>query len=127
MLAALREARLAPSDIGYINAHATSTPLGDVIEARAIKALFGHRTAVSSNKGALGHLLGAAGAVEAMFTVLSLKHQVAPHTLNLAVPGEGIELDLVTNAPRNMKMRYALSNSFGFGGTNASLCFAAEA
>jgi 3-oxoacyl-[acyl-carrier-protein] synthase II len=125
---ALRRASLAPDDIDYINAHGTSTPLGDEIELGAVKRLFGdaaRSVSMSSTKSAVGHLLGAAGSVEAIYTVLSIKHQVVPPTLNLDNPSDGCaDVDLVPKRAKERKVRAALSNSFGFGGTNASLVFA---
>jgi len=124
MAAALKRARLEPSDIDYINAHATSTPVGDPVEIAAVKTLFGAAAAqlsMSSTKSSTGHLLGAAGAVEAIFTLLALRDQIAPATLNLDNPSEGCDLDLVPLRAKPRTIRYALSNSFGFGGTNAAL------
>ncbi len=122
---ALRNARLDPSDIDYINAHGTSTPLGDEIELNAVKRLFGAhaaRLSMSSTKSAIGHLLGAAGAVEAIFSILAIRHGVVPPTRNLDHPDEGCEgIDLVPHEAKERPVRAALSNSFGFGGTNASL------
>ncbi len=126
MVAALKRAGLNPADIDYINAHGTSTPLGDEIEHGAVKRLFGadaSRVSMSSTKSAIGHLLGAAGAAEAVFSVLALHHGVLPPTLNLENPSESCDLDLVPLQARERKIRHALSNSFGFGGTNASLVF----
>jgi 3-oxoacyl-[acyl-carrier-protein] synthase II len=126
MATALRQARLAPSDIHYLNAHATSTQVGDRGELAAMKTLFGGGggPAVSSTKSATGHLLGAAGGLEAVFTILALRDQIAPATLNLDHPDEAADgLDLVRGAARPMKMEYALSNGFGFGGVNASVIF----
>ncbi|MDP2272571.1 MAG: beta-ketoacyl-ACP synthase II [Archangium sp.] len=124
MRTALGHAKLAPSDLGYINAHATSTPLGDPVELTALRKLLGpsvEEVAVSSTKSSIGHLLGAAGAVEAIFTALALRDQVAPPTLNLDAP-EGAEgFNLVPHEPQTRKFEHALSNSFGFGGTNTSL------
>lgn len=123
---ALKDAQLAPESIQYINAHGTSTPAGDVAEARAIKAVFedhAYKLAVSSTKSMTGHLLGAAGAVEAIFSVLALRDQVAPPTINLDEPGEGCDLDFVPHTARDMPIEAVLSNSFGFGGTNGSLIF----
>jgi 3-oxoacyl-[acyl-carrier-protein] synthase II len=123
------QAGLQPEEIDYINAHATSTPLGDVVEARAIQAVFKEhascsRLAFSSTKGATGHLLGAAGAVEAIFAILALHHGVAPATLNVQQP-DPIFHDRFSPliSPRPMPIRAVLTNSFGFGGTNASLVF----
>ncbi|MCX6593927.1 MAG: beta-ketoacyl-ACP synthase II [Acidobacteria bacterium] len=123
---ALKDAKLAPEAIDYINAHGTSTPLGDVMETKAIKWAFGDhssKVAVSSTKSMTGHLLGGAGGLEAGITVLALRDQTAPPTINLGEPGEGCDLDYVPNVARPMKIEYALSNSFGFGGTNGSLIF----
>ena len=126
MSAALKRARLNPEDIDYINAHGTSTPLGDEIELGAVKRLFGgaaYRVSMSSTKSAVGHLLGAAGSVEAIYSILSIRDQVVPPTLNLENPSEGCDIDLVPKEAKRRKVRAALSNSFGFGGTNASLVF----
>jgi len=126
MAAALKDARLNPDQIDYVNAHGTSTPLGDVAETRAIRGLFGphaSRLAVSSTKSTTGHLLGAAGAVEAVFSVLAIRDQVAPPTANLHNPDDECTLDYVPNAARRMAINSVLSNSFGFGGTNGSLIF----
>jgi len=126
MKAALNRAGLNPSDIDYINAHGTSTPLGDEIELGAVKRLFGdaaYKLSMSSTKSAIGHLLGAAGAVEAIFSVLAIHNQVAPPTLNLDDPSEGCDIDLVPHTAKERTINAALSNSFGFGGTNASLVF----
>ncbi len=121
---ALRNAGLNPSDISYINAHGTSTSLGDRAETMAIKRVFAEhakRLAVSSTKSMTGHLLGAAGAIEAIYTVLALHEQVAPPTINLDQPSEDCDLDYVPHTAREMPMTHALSNSFGFGGTNGTL------
>ena len=128
MRAALKRAGLKTSDIDYVNAHGTSTPLGDEIELGAVKRLFGdHATtnlSMSSTKSAIGHLLGAAGSVEAIFSLLAIKHGIVPPTLNLDNPSPGCEVvDLVPKVAKEKKLKYALSNSFGFGGTNASLIF----
>ncbi|HEY6723902.1 MAG TPA: beta-ketoacyl-ACP synthase II [Polyangiaceae bacterium] len=126
MRMALKRARLPPASIDYVNAHATSTPLGDPGEVKAVKAVLGahaHRISMSSTKSATGHLLGAAGAVEAIFSVLSLRDQVAPPTLNLEQPSEGCDLDLVPRSAKPRSIRYALSNSFAFGGANVALVF----
>jgi 3-oxoacyl-[acyl-carrier-protein] synthase II len=126
MANALRDARVNPDQVQYINAHATSTELGDRAETTAVHRAFGaaaKRLAVSSTKSMTGHLLGAAGAVEAIFSVLALRDQVAPPTINLDQPGEGCDLDYVPKEARRMKIDTALSNSFGFGGTNGSLIF----
>ncbi len=122
----LHNAGLDPQDVQYINAHGTSTPAGDLAETVAIRRTFGAHApalAVSSTKSMTGHLLGAAGGVEAIFTVLALRDQVAPPTINLDVPGEGCDLDYVPHTARPMRIDNALSNSFGFGGTNATLVF----
>jgi 3-oxoacyl-[acyl-carrier-protein] synthase II len=126
MAKALIDASLNPDQVQYVNAHATSTGLGDRAETTAIRRAFGaaaDKLAVSSTKSMTGHLLGAAGAVEAIFCVLALRDQVAPPTINLHQPGEGCDLDYVPNNARQMKLEYTLSNSFGFGGTNGSLIF----
>ncbi|MBX6378463.1 MAG: beta-ketoacyl-ACP synthase II [Clostridia bacterium] len=126
MRAALRDAGLGPEAVDYINAHGTSTPQGDVVETRAIKEVLGERAyqvPVSSIKGATGHLMGAAGAVEAVATVLALKHGILPPTLNYESADPDCDLDYVPNRPRRADIRVALSNSFGFGGQNASLVF----
>ena len=128
MINALRNARLEPTDIDYINAHGTSTPLGDIAECLAVKRCFGDhagKLAVSSTKSMTGHLLGAAAAIEAVFTVLAMRDQVAPPTANLIKQDPQCDLDFVPNAARRMRIRAALSNSFGFGGTNATLAFRA--
>lgn len=125
---ALRSAQMNPDDIHYINAHGTSTPLGDVAETVAVKRCFGDhakKVAVSSTKSLTGHLLGAAGGVEAVFSVLAIRDQVAPPTINLHNPSPECDLDYVPNTARPMTLRTALSNSFGFGGTNGSLIFRA--
>ena len=126
MQAALESAGIAPDDVDYINAHGTSTPHNDRIETRAIKRAFGahaHKLAVSSSKSMTGHLLGAAGGLEAGITVLAVHTQKVPPTVNLENPDEGLDLDYVPNTCREMPIRYALSNSFGFGGTNGALLF----
>ncbi|MBM3601792.1 MAG: beta-ketoacyl-ACP synthase II [Alphaproteobacteria bacterium] len=128
MRAALKGAKLNPEDIDYINAHGTSTPLGDEIEHGAVKRLFGDAAksvSMSSTKSAVGHLLGAAGSVEAIYSILAMNHGVVPPTLNLEDPSEGCDMDLVPKQAKERKVRAALSNSFGFGGTNACLIFAA--
>jgi 3-oxoacyl-[acyl-carrier-protein] synthase II len=127
MRMALKRAQLNPEDIDYVNAHGTSTPLGDEIELGAVKRLFGphaYKLSMSSTKSAIGHLLGAAGAVEAIFSILAMRDQIVPPTLNLDHPSPGCDIDLVPHKAKERKVRYALSNSFGFGGTNASLVFA---
>ncbi|WP_040260964.1 beta-ketoacyl-ACP synthase II [Pseudomonas massiliensis] len=126
MANALKDAGLAPEAVQYINAHGTSTSAGDLAEVRAIKTVFGehaHRLAVSSTKSMVGHLLGAAGAVEAIFSVLAIRDQVAPPTINLDEPDEDCDLDFVPHEARKMPIDVVLSNSFGFGGTNGSLVF----
>jgi 3-oxoacyl-[acyl-carrier-protein] synthase II len=126
MVNAMRDARLAPDGVDYINAHATSTPLGDVAETRAIRSALGahaDRVMVSSTKSTTGHLLGAAGGVEAIFSVLAVHEGVLPPTINLDHPGEGCDLDYVPKTARRVAIRTALSNSFGFGGTNGTLLF----
>ena len=128
MLNALRNAHMSVADIDYINAHGTSTPLGDLAECTAVKRAFGDhaaKLAVSSTKSMTGHLLGAAGGVEAVFTVLALRDQVAPPTANLFHADPACDLDFVPREARKMRIRGALSNSFGFGGTNATLVFRA--
>jgi 3-oxoacyl-[acyl-carrier-protein] synthase II len=126
MISALKDAALHPEKIDYINAHGTSTPVGDVAETQAIKATFGDHArsiAVSSTKSMTGHLLGAAGGVEAVFAVLSLRDQIAPPTINYTTPDPSCDLDYVPNTARNLKIQHVLSNSFGFGGTNGTLVF----
>jgi 3-oxoacyl-[acyl-carrier-protein] synthase II len=126
MLNALKDARADFDEVDYINAHGTSTPLGDVAETIAVKRCFAdhaYKLAVSSTKSMTGHLLGAAGGVEALFTVLAVKDQVAPPTINLIEPDLECDLNYVPNQAAKMRIRLALSNSFGFGGTNATLAF----
>lgn len=127
MKSALRNAHLPPEEIGYINAHGTSTPLGDVVEVRAVKQVFGEYAynglTMSSTKSATGHALGGAGAIEAVFSVMALNHHILPPTLNLDYPGEECDLDLIPHTARAKDVSYVMSNSFGFGGTNASLIF----
>ena len=123
---AIRDAGIEPSEVGYVNAHATSTKVGDLIEIHAVKKVFGDhapKLAMSSTKSMIGHLLGAAGAVEAIFTLLAMRDSVAPPTINLDNPDEGCDLDLVANQAQQRTIDVALSNSFGFGGTNGSLLF----
>ena len=123
---AVDDSGIDPSAIEYVNAHGTSTPAGDVAESRAVEKVFGsaaRSVAVSSTKSMIGHLLGAAGAVEAIFSILAIRDQVAPPTINLDNPGEGCVLDYVPHTAREMAITYTLSNSFGFGGTNGSLIF----
>jgi 3-oxoacyl-[acyl-carrier-protein] synthase II len=127
MRAALNNAKRAPADIDYINAHGTSTPLGDEIELRAVERLFGNaasRLAMSSTKSSIGHLLGAAGAVEAIYSTLAIRHNTAPPTINLDAPSMQTVVDLVPHKPRERRIDTVMSNSFGFGGTNASLILA---
>ena len=126
MRAALRNAGMAPSDIHYVNAHGTSTPLGDDLELEAVERLFGDSArglAMSSTKSATGHLLGAAGAIEAVFSILAMRDGVAPPTLNLDEPSRASMIDRVAHAAQQRRIDVALSNSFGFGGTNASIVF----
>jgi len=122
---ALKDADLPPDSVDYINAHGTSTPWGDLAETTAVKALFGHDTKIpiSSTKSIIGHLLGAAGAVEAAITVLSIKHNILTPTINLHNPDDGCDLDYVAHETRTAEINVALSNSFGFGGTNGTLLF----
>lgn len=126
MQAALKAAKLNPEDVDYINAHGTSTPMGDLCETQGIKAAFGQHASqlmVSSSKSMTGHLLGAAGGIEAGFSVLALHHGIVPPTINLENPSEGCDLDYVPNTAREVAIDVAISNSFGFGGTNASVIF----
>ena len=126
MESALKDGGINPSEVQYINAHGTSTPLGDLGEVLAAKRVFGdhaHKLAMSSTKSVTGHLLGAAGGVEAIFSILALRDQVMPPTINLDEPGEGCDLDFVPNTAREAKLDVVISNSFGFGGTNGTLAF----
>jgi 3-oxoacyl-[acyl-carrier-protein] synthase II len=126
MTNALNDAELDPSAVQYLNAHATSTPAGDKAETTAMKRAFGEhakRLAVSSTKSMTGHLLGAAGVVEAIFSILAIRDNVAPPTINYRTPDPDCDLDYVPNTARQMPIDVALSNSFGFGGTNGSLIF----
>ena len=128
MQAALKRSGLSPEDIGYVNAHGTSTPLGDEIELKAVERLFGGASdglIMSSTKSAIGHLLGAAGAVEAIFSILAIRDGIVPPTLNLDNPSVDSKINLVPHKSQECKVKAALSNSFGFGGTNASLVFKA--
>ncbi len=128
MQAALKRAEIEADDVDYINAHGTSTPLGDEIELGAVKRLFGdhaYKLSMSSTKSAIGHLLGAAGSVEAIYTMLAINNGVVPPTLNLDDPSDGCDIDLVPHESKERPVRIALSNSFGFGGTNASLVLTA--
>ncbi len=121
---ALKNAKINETDVDYINAHGTSTPLGDAIEVKAVKRLYGdhaYKLAMSSTKSAIGHLLGAAGAVEAIFSIMALNDNVAPPTLNLENPSEGCDLNFVPKVAQERSISIVMSNSFGFGGTNASL------
>jgi len=130
MGAALKRAGVLASDIDYVNAHGTSTPIGDEIELRAVERLLGNgasQASMSSTKSSIGHLLGAAGAVEAIFSILAMRDQIAPPTLNLDNPSVETSLDLVPHVAKKRKIDIALSNSFGFGGTNASLIFRSAA
>ncbi len=122
---AVRDAGIAPSAVGYVNAHGTSTPIGDTLEAHAIRNFFGdHKPAVSSTKSMTGHLLGGAGGLEAGITVLALRDQILPPTINLENPDpDTAGMDLVPNQARKADFEYAMSNSFGFGGTNGALLF----
>ncbi|WP_294769247.1 beta-ketoacyl-ACP synthase II [uncultured Rhodoferax sp.] len=126
MRAALRDARLNPTEVQYLNAHGTSTPPGDLNETRAIKQVFGehaHRFVVSSTKSMTGHLLGGAGGMESVFTVLALHHQVVPPTINLHHPDEECDLDYCAHTARDLRIDVAVKNNFGFGGTNGTLVF----
>jgi 3-oxoacyl-[acyl-carrier-protein] synthase II len=126
MLAALRNAGVNADEVQYINAHGTSTPLGDANETAAIKAALGehaYKLVVNSTKSMHGHLLGAAGGVEAVITTLAVHHQVSPPTINIITPDPACDLDYVANTAREMPIELALSNSFGFGGTNGTLAF----
>ena len=126
MVNALKDASLDPSEVQYVNAHATSTPAGDKAETIALKRAFGAhaaRLAVSSTKSMTGHLLGAAGVVEAIFSILAIRDQIAPPTINYCTPDPDCDLDFVPNTARPMRIDVSLSNSFGFGGTNGSLVF----
>ncbi len=130
MQAAMRNGRVAPEDIQYVNAHGTSTPLGDDLELQAVERVFGSAAdglAMSSTKSAIGHLLGAAGAVEAVFSLLAIRDGIAPPTLNLNSPSRPSVIDRIPNMAQERKIKMALSNSFGFGGTNASIIFRAAA
>lgn len=126
MKSALRNAKVNPDEVDYINAHGTSTSLGDAIEVKAVKRAFGdhaYKLSMSSTKSAIGHLLGAAGSIEAIFSVLAIRDQIAPPTLNLVSPSEECDLDFVPLKAKERKIKTVVSNSFGFGGTNASLVF----
>jgi 3-oxoacyl-[acyl-carrier-protein] synthase II len=126
MVAAMKDAGIDPSDVDYLNAHGTSTPAGDIGETVAIKRAFGGaagKLAVSSTKSVTGHLLGAAGAAEAIFSILAIRDRVLPPTINLHDPDPQCDLDYVPNHARDAKVDLVISNSFGFGGTNGSLIF----
>jgi 3-oxoacyl-[acyl-carrier-protein] synthase II len=124
MNASLRDARLSPEVVDYINAHGTSTPLGDLAETRAMKVVFGNsasRLQISSTKSQLGHTLGASGGIELVISALAIHNGVLPPTINLDHPGEGCDLDYIPNVARESRVDIVMSNSFGFGGHNASL------
>ncbi len=126
MVNALRDAKINAADLNYINAHGTSTPAGDIAECRAVKSVMGNaaaQVAVSSTKSMTGHLLGAAGAIEAIFSILAIRDQVAPPTINLDNPDNECDLNFVPHQPQSIAVRYTMSNSFGFGGTNGTLLF----
>ena len=126
---AIADAGLVPDDIDYINAHGTGTPENDKMECQCLMTILGERAKtvpISSNKSMIGHTLSAAGAVEAVFTLLTLEHQRIPPTINYKIPDPAIPLDVVPNVARDARMRHALSNSFGFGGQNASLVLSRE-
>ncbi len=126
MVNALKNAGISPSDVQYVNAHGTSTPLGDKNETEAIKLAFGdaaYKIVVNSTKSMTGHLLGGAGGIESLFTVLALHHQISPPTINIFNQDPECDLDYCANQAREMKIEYALKNNFGFGGTNGSLVF----
>ena len=126
MINALNNAAIHPTEVDYINAHGTSTPLGDIAETIAVKRCFGDHASklvVNSTKSMTGHLLGAAGGIEAVFSTLAIHHQIAPPTINLVNQDPLCDLDYIPNTARNMSIEVALSNSFGFGGTNGTLVF----
>ena len=126
MVNAMKSAKLNPEDFQYINAHGTSTPAGDIKEVEAAKKAFGahaKKVAMSSTKSAIGHLLGAAGGVECVFSILSIRDNILPPTLNLNNPSEGCDMDFVPHEARQAKVENVLCNSFGFGGTNVSVAF----
>lgn len=126
MKMALKNAGIAPEQVSYINAHGTSTPIGDLYETMAIKSVFGDhakKMLVSSTKSMTGHLLGAAGGIEAVFTLMAMDNGVVPPTINYTDPDPECDLDYVPNTAREAKLEYAMSNNFGFGGTNATLLF----
>ena len=121
---ALNDAGINREEIDYINAHGTSTPLGDEIEVKAVKTIFqdhSYKLSMSSTKSSIGHLLGAAGSVEAIFSILAIRDNIAPPTINLENPSESCDIDLVANKAKERKINTIMSNSFGFGGTNSSL------
>jgi len=125
-MAAIKDAKITPGDVSYVNAHGTSTPIGDAIETAALKRVFGERAKkvpISSTKSMTGHLLGGAGGLEAGISVLALRDQILPPTANYEIPDPACDLDYIPNQSRKAQVHYALSNSFGFGGTNASLIF----
>ncbi|MGH9816051.1 MAG: beta-ketoacyl-[acyl-carrier-protein] synthase II, partial [Candidatus Acidiferrales bacterium] len=124
MTATLKDANVPPDEVGYVNAHGTSTPIGDGIECIAMKRIFGERRVpVSSTKSMTGHLLGGAGGLEAGISVLAVRDQILPPTINYENPDPACDIDCVPNKARKAEVRYVLSNSFGFGGTNAALLF----
>ena len=126
MISALKNSRVNPDEVNYLNAHGTSTPAGDIAETTAVKRAFGARAkelVISSTKSMTGHLLGAAGGIEAVFSALSIYHQIAPPTINLLNPDAACDLDYCANEARPMKIEVAISNSFGFGGTNGTAVF----
>ena len=126
MANAFNDAKIDVSKVGYINAHGTSTPTGDIAETNAVKSIFGddaYNVLMGSTKSMTGHLLGAAGAIESIFSIQSLVHDVVPPTINLDNPDEGCDLDYIAGTARDVKLDYVLCNSFGFGGTNGSLIF----
>jgi 3-oxoacyl-[acyl-carrier-protein] synthase II len=123
---AIQDAEISKTEISYINAHGTSTPAGDIAELNAIKSLFAehaYKLNISSTKSAMGHLLGAAGAVEAIICILAMQNSIVPATLNLDDPDDSCDLNLTAKIPQERKMEYVMSNSFGFGGTNATIVF----
>jgi 3-oxoacyl-[acyl-carrier-protein] synthase II len=125
-MAALKDGKISPAEVGYVNAHGTSTPIGDALETIAIKRVFGEhakKVPISSTKSMTGHLLGGAGGLEAGISVLALRDQILPPTINYEKPDPACDLDYIPNHARKAEVHYALSNSFGFGGTNASLLF----
>jgi 3-oxoacyl-[acyl-carrier-protein] synthase II len=127
MQAALKDGQVALDQVDYINSHGTSTPLGDAAEVKAVKSLFGQHAyalAMSSTKSMTGHTLGAAGGIESVATALAVHHGIMPPTINLDNPDEGFDLNFVANSAQQKVVRYALNNSFGFGGHNVSVCFA---